>query len=456
MKESLLDSARGTLAGATWPPIVEGPPATLLALARHLEASQWLDAEALARRQFAQLGDLLPWLARHSPAFARRLGQAALDPRDCATAEGFAALPPVERRWFQQEEGVFCDAVPPGHEPIGQNTTSGSTGEFLRIRRTRVNQLLWLAIVLRDHSWWRTDFSVPLLTARAPGRGAVDYPDWGPPAAVFFATGPARAITISIPGEQILEHLEELGTGNLVIYPNALRTLIDAVEQRGSRPETLRAVRTIGEIVDQDLRDRAKAALGLDIIDAYTCQEAGYVALQCPESGLYHLMADALIIEVLRPDGSACSDGETGKVVITDPHNHATPVVRYALGDFAEVAGPCPCGRGLPTIRRIVGRSRNLLRRPDGSRVWPSTGGFGPEGFLSKVPILQFQFVQTDVESIELRLVTPRPLTADEERYIVERAQRSLGHPFQIEFRYFDGRLPLPESGKFEDFISLV
>jgi len=320
VKESLLDSARGTLAGATWPPIVEGPPATLLALARHLEASQWLDAEALARRQFAQLGDLLPWLARHSPAFARRLGQAALDPRDCATAEGFAALPPVERRWFQQEEGVFCDAVPPGHEPIGQNTTSGSTGEFLRIRRTRVNQLLWLAIVLRDHSWWRTDFSVPLLTARAPGRGAVDYPDGGPPAAVCFATGPARAITISIPGEQILEHLEELGTGNLVIYPNALRTLIDAVEQRGSRPETLRAVRTIGEIVDQDLRDRAKAALGLDIIDAYTCQEAGYVALQCPESGLYHLMADALIIEVLRPDGSACSDGETGKVVITDLH----------------------------------------------------------------------------------------------------------------------------------------
>lgn len=452
----LLDAAHGTLPGIGWPPLVEGPAATVLALARHLEASQWLEPETLRRKQFEQLARLLPWLAEHSAAFARRLDAAALSPAALASPERFAELPPVERRWFQQEEGVFCDAVPQGHQPIGQTTTSGSTGEFLRIRRTRANQLVWLAIVLRDHAWWQTDFSVPLLTARAPGKGSVDHPTWGPPAALLFDTGPARVLAVTMTGDQLLEQVEDFGAGNLVIYPNALRTLIEAVEKRGSPPETLRAVRTVGEVVDEALRERARAVLGLEIIDAYTCQEAGYVALQCPESGLYHLMAEALIVEILRPDGSPCGEGETGKVLVTDLHNHATPVVRYALGDYAEVAGPCPCGRGLPTIGRIIGRSRNLLRRPDGSRVWPLTGGFGPEGFLGKMPILQFQFVQTENERIELRLVTARPLTADEEGYIIERARKSLGHPYRIEFRYFEDRLPVPASGKFEDFVCLV
>ena len=94
--------------------------------------------------------------------------------------------------------------------------------------------------------------------------------------------------------------------------------------------------------------------------------------------------------------------------------------------------------------------------RPDGSRVWPSLGGFGPEGYLHVVPILQFQCIQTELDRIEIRLVTERPLTADEEQLVTDRTQRSLGHPFRIEFAYFEGRLPLPASGKFEDFICLV
>jgi phenylacetate-CoA ligase len=453
---SILDSAKGMLPGIAWPTLVEGPAATLLALARHLEASQWHDVEALRERQFAQLGVLSDWLAAHSPAFARRLAAAGLDPGALALAEGLAALPPIERRWFQQEDGVFCDAVPPGHEPLGENVTSGSTGEFLRIRRTRANQLVWLAMVLREHAWRGTDFSVPFTTVRAPSKGIQEFPDWGPPASWLFDTGPALSLPTKLPGQELFARIAAFRTGNLVIYPNALGTVVDAAQARGERLGTLKIIRTVGEMVSDHLRERTRAVLGLEIGDAYTCQEAGYVALQCSESGLYHLMAESLIVEVLRPDETPCGDGEIGRVVITDIHNHATPVIRYALGDHAEVAGPCPCGRGLPTVRRIVGRSRNLILLPTGDRVWPSLGGFGPQGYLKALPILQFQVRQTERDLLEVRLVTGRPLTVEEERLIVERTQGALGHPFRVEFRYFEDRLPLPDSGKFEDFICLV
>lgn len=456
MKPSLLDRARGSVPGITWPPLVEGPGATLLALTRQLEASEWFEPEDLHALQFRQLGALLPWLAGHSPAFARRLEAAGLAAEDLATPPGFGSLPPVERQWFQAEPDIYCDAVPPGHEPIGTNVTSGSTGEFLRIRRTRANQLVWLAMVLRDHAWRETDFTLPLATVRAPSSGIVQHPGWGPPASLLYETGPALSLPVSLTGDELFERLEAFEAGNLMIYPNALRTVLDAAERRGARLPSLRAIRTVGERVDTELRERCAEVLGIDIADAYTCQEAGYLALQCPDSDLYHLMAEGALVEVLRSDGTPCAEGETGKVVITDLHNHATPVVRYAPGDFAETGGLCPCGRGLPTVRRIVGRSRNLIRMPDGSRVWPSLGGFGPEGYLHVVPIRRFQYIQTDPDRLELRLVTERALGPDEERLIVERTQGALGHPFRIDIVYFEDRLPLPPSEKFEDFVCLV
>ncbi|MGZ5791534.1 MAG: hypothetical protein ACXWI7_04800, partial [Croceibacterium sp.] len=72
------------------------------------------------------------------------------------------------------------------------------------------------------------------------------------------------------------------------------------------------------------------------------------------------------------------------------------------------------------------------------------------------LPILQFQIFQTEADLLEMRLVTGRPFTAEDEQLIVERTQRAIGHPFRLEFRYFEDRLPLPDSGKFEDFICLV
>jgi phenylacetate-CoA ligase len=452
----LLDKAKGGLPGIAWPAVAEGPAATVLALARQLEASQWFDAQTLRQRQFGQLRELLPWLVEHSPAFARRLKAAGLTTEEVASPEGFAALPPIERRWFQQEEGVYCDAVPKGHEPLGENVTSGSTGEFLRVRRTRINQFVWLAMVLRDHSWRETDFSVPLTSVRAPNVGIKEFPEWGPPASWLFATGPALAMPTKLPGRELYDRMAGFGTGNLVIYPNALGTVVDEAQRRGERLGALKAIRTVGEMVSDHLRERTREVLGLEIADAYTCQEVGYLGLQCPDSGLYHFMAEALIVEVLREDGTPCGEGEIGRVVITDLHNHATPIIRYALGDMAEASAPCPCGRGLPTVRRIVGRSRNLILLPTGDRVWPNLGGFGPQGYLSALPILQFQVLQTEPDLLEIRLATGRPFTADDEQLIVERTHRATGHPFRVEFRYFDDRLPLPESGKFEDFICLV
>src|SRR5262249_50142607 len=161
---------------------------------------------------------------------------------------------------------------------------------------------------------------------------------------------------------------------SLIVYPTNLDHLCRHFEKHGGAPESLKSVYTVSETLSPRVREQAQRVLGATVLDKYSSQEVGVIATECPESGLYHITAEALIVEVVKEDGPPCRIGDSGRLLITDLHNFATPLVRYDIRDFAEVGGACPCGRGLPTLKRILGRERNFLVKPDGTRNWPLIG----------------------------------------------------------------------------------
>jgi phenylacetate-CoA ligase len=180
--------------------------------------------------------------------------------------------------------------------------------------------------------------------------------------------------------------------------------------------------------------------------------ELGTIALQCPESENLHVQAEFVLLEVLDAAGRPCRPGETGRVVVTALHNFATPLIRYALGDYATVAGPCACGCGLPALSRVVGRQRNLLIYPNGQRIFPEAR---PGGLVEVAPIVQFQLVQPSVERLVFRVVPGRPWTAAEEAALRLFLRDKFRHPFQIDIEYL-AELPRQPNGKFDEFISHV
>ena len=112
-----------------------------------------------------------------------------------------------------------------------------------------------------------------------------------------------------------------------------------------------------------------------------------------------------------------------------------------------------PCGRGLPVIQRILGRTQNMLVMPTGERRWPLLSSTNIATMLEIAPqISQYQFLQKSPDLIELRLAVPHPLATDEETRLAEWVRTKLGAPFRVSFAYFD-EVPRTEAGKFEDFI---
>src|SRR3546814_3537656 len=136
--------------------------------------------------------------------------------------------------------------------------------------------------------------------------------------------------------------------------------------------------------------------------------------MQCPDHEVYHVQSENVLLEVVDDDGRPCGPGETGRVLITSLHNFATPLIRYELGDYAEVGSPCACGRGLPVIKQVLGRKRNRLILSDGRSEFPYLGDH--EEFRAiTTKVREFQYIQRSVDVIEKLMVVSEPLTASEE-----------------------------------------
>jgi phenylacetate-CoA ligase len=106
----------------------------------------------------------------------------------------------------------------------------------------------------------------------------------------------------------------------------------------------------MSEVLDPETCDDCQKYWGGPVIESYSAKEAGTIALQCPEHGRLHVQSESLLLEILYESGRACAPDKIGCVVISDLHNLALPLIRYEIGDYAEAAEPCPCGRGLPTL----------------------------------------------------------------------------------------------------------
>lgn len=422
-------------------------------LARQLERSQWLAASELARGQHDHLRVLVDHAAKQSEFFRGRLAQAGLTAPDIASLEALRRLPLLRRRNLQSGIGIYCNEVPARHLPINESRTSGSTGEPVAVKRTLLSHLFWLAITLREYFWHERDFKLRFTAIRPTFTSYKNPKNWGLPANLFFETGPCQTIPITTDIRQQVEWIAEFNPHVLVVFPNVLAAIVRHCQSHGVAFPALMLIRSISETLSPRLRQAAEKQFSAKIVDNYSSQEVGVIAVQCADSDLLHIMSESVIVEVLDEAGRPCREGEFGRVVVTDLHNYATPLIRYDIGDYAEVGGPCRCGRGLPTLKRILGRERNLVLRPDGTRHYPLVGF---ARFRDVAHIVQYQCIQDGREQIEVRLVAESPLTQRQEGDMRTIIQEALGYPFELRFTYFSQEIPRGPSGKFEEFICKV
>jgi phenylacetate-CoA ligase len=430
----------------------------VLSFQRRLDDSQWFTAERIVGYQLQQLKALVKFSATSVDAYKDSIDFERV--ADAATLEAALAAIPLLPRGRLAEEPLSFRAMdlPAGQSFAGIKQSSGTSGHMVSVETTNLAFGWQNALTLRAQLWANRDFNLPAASIRKDRRAAAPYPDgttteaWGTATIFPFKTGPASFLGATSSLEQQWEWLSRMKPSYLQTYPSIVRAFASRAQKEGRGPCALKGITTVGETVDADLRDEARRYLGAEVFDIYSAEEIGILAIQCPECRRYHAQDEALIVEILDDAGQACGPGITGRVVVTPLFNYATPLLRYDMGDIAEVGTACACGRGLRTINRIFGRQRNIFKLADGRTFWPSVGA---KQFSSFVNIRQHQFRQLAHDQLEVVLAVEGAVAPEHEERVRATILKKLPAPMEISFRYVD-EIPREASGKYQEFVCLV
>jgi phenylacetate-CoA ligase len=437
--------------GVAWPAVPTAAAQAMLSTQFQLDLSQWWPADVLVANQFRQLRRLVAHASAHVPHYRDHFHLSGLKSPDALCPESFRQWPVLTKREIQTESARFLSsALPPSHGRTHWTATTGSTGQPLEVAASDVVVFFQHALVLRSQLWYQLDFSLKFATIKM-ATGEATLPTWGPPANAIYRTGPAVTQSVFADHRAQLEWLAREAPAYLLAHNTNLRALLELSRRTGLAPRGVKVVLGFTDMAAPDIAALARGLWNARYFDAYSCNEIGLLALQCPMADVLHVQSERVYVELLRDDGSACEPGEQGRVVVTDLHNFAMPLIRYDLGDVALLGAPCVCGRGLPVIERVLGRAGQLAVDPSGRTFYPH---LSPDFWVSSAPILQRQIIQCAADALRVDYVGERDLNDDETRTLTAEIRQAMLYAYRITFNRVTKIAHAP-GGKFEDFVPL-
>lgn len=227
-------------------------------------------------------------------------------------------------------------------------------------------------------------------------------------------------------------------------YPSSLYALALGVLASGRRDWPMKVVITNAEPLFDYQRETIADAFGCPVRATYGMAEIVATATEC-EVGALHVWPEAGVIEVVAPDGCSTEPGEPGELIATGLVNIDMPLVRYRTGDRGALApgrGSCACGRTLPVLQALEGRTDEMLFTRDGRRI----GRLDPV-FKADLPLHEAQIVQETLSRIRVRIVPAEGWARDSEGFLARRLRERLGD-IEVTFETLS-QIPRGANGKF-------
>ena len=345
--------------------------------------------------------------------------------------------------------------LPADYGEITETRTSGSTGVPLEIATNSMVFFTANALLTRAARRFGVDTSRPMaIIGRFQDDPAASYPDgtikkgWslGDPAAPYYE------LDVMTPVDQQIEWLARRKTPYLTTLPSDALAIAYSITPEQGRDLGIEVVLLIGETVRDDARKIIAERLGARVAAIYACREIGHIASECEMAPHYHVAIENALVEIVDNEGRDVIPGSRGRVIVTGLYNYVMPFIRYEIGDMA-VAGTkrCSCGRTLPVIEQIEGRTRNMFVFRDGTRVWPRASMIRP--MHAFVPFSRFQLVQLDYETIEFRYVSDGSRRQPNLPALNAYARKMIHPSVNLRLIELENFLIGP-SGKLEEFVS--
>ncbi len=423
-----------------------------VAARRRLEETQWWSADQLLSLQLERLRALLSEAGRHVPYYRDLFRTQGIDPTNIDSLADLQRIPFLTKPLIRAHSEQLRHAHARG---LARFNTGGSSGEPLIffIGNERVSHDV--AAKWRATRWWGVDIGDPEIVV------------WGSPIELG-SQDRIRALRDRLMRTQLLPAFEmsEAKLDGFVAairarrpkmlfgYPSALTHIARHAEQRGQRMDDLGI--KVAFVTSERLYDEQRATIsrifGCPAANGYGGRDAGFIAHECPQGGM-HLTTEDVIVEIVDREGKVLPPGQAGEVVVTHLATREYPFVRYRTGDVAVLDDSrCACGRGLPMLREIQGRTTDFVVAADGTVMH----GLALIYVLRDLPGLrQFKIIQESQLETRVLLVTDPGFDGALLDDIPRKIRARLGDSVHVAVEQV-ADIPAERSGKFRYVVSRV
>lgn len=420
---------------------------------KRLEQSQWLSSDEILQIQAERLQSFIRSIVQHVPYYRDLFTQLKLTPDDIQTAGDLAKLPFLTKEVIRNN---FQHFTADNAESLKRFNTGGSSGQPLVFMLGNERVSHDVAEKWRATRWWNVDIGDKEIVA------------WGSPIEltkqdkvkiwrdkIFRSTLiPAFDLTET----KLLAFIEKIKSTEPKIlfgYPSVFHLIAKCAVKHNLDLTQLgiKVVFVTSERLYPYQRELIEQVFNAPVANGYGGRDAGFIAHECPAGGM-HISAEDLIVEIVDSQGHPVRTGEQGEIVVTHLATSEFPFVRYKTGDIAALSTQrCSCGRGLPLLERLEGRSTDFVVAADGTMMH----GLALIYILRDIEAIDsFKITQHSVLQTQVQIVTAKhQLPTEVEQHIVNQIRQRLGQSIQIDIEYLS-EIPPEKSGKYRYVISKV
>lgn len=424
-----------------------------------LEVSQWWPLERIQELQATRLRTLLRHVYERVPYYREMMDRRGIAPDDIAGPSDLARLPVLTKDLVRTHaDSLVASGFP--RDQLLEGHTGGSSGTPLNFYSSRAGRLTHgHARSLRAMQWagvYPGDLTVRVTKRRLPGAGRE-------PLSERLSHHVSREVFIdcasfsdeTMPG--VVAKIAASHPKALRGYTSAICILADHIVRSGGAAPAVGEVIVGGEQLFDEQRQLLRRVFGRQPFSRYSSFENFDIAMECEAHQGMHVNAEDLIVEIVDDDGRPLPPGSRGHLLVTNLHEFGMPLIRYHTDDESAFSGrSCPCGRQLPLIDAVFGKSGHVIFTPSGRRLSPLT--LGSSG-LAPMGVARFLFVQETLDHVVVRLVPEKSLSRDDTaalpRRVAKHFGRVLGEDVSIDVELVD-RIEPTAAGKHLFLISKV
>lgn len=326
---------------------------------------QWLRESELKELQIKMLRAVITHAYRYVPFYKRKWKEFRIGPDDIKTLDDLKKLPIITREDLIKNYNQFI-ALNYKYwyetERVITRSTTGTTGDQFKM-------------IFDKRAWDYLDavyLRALLEVGYNPKKPLAYY--WYEPfeREMYNLFGFMNKIYIpcNIPEEEQLKILQRVNPEYIYYYSSIIYSIAKEMLHEGIRLNP-KVVVTHAEILSNRMRKIIQKAFDAPVLDEYGTTEFNRLAWECEEKHGYHVDADSLMLEAIK-DGELVAPGEKGSVVLTGLKNFILPLIRYEIGDIViPTDEKCSCGRVLPLIKSIEGRTEDLVVLKSGKSFTP-------------------------------------------------------------------------------------